>query len=106
MNTFLKAESADTYQIGFNSFTHEILNDSDTLGFKMLYYDTKVKNYIYNRRYWQKADDAIFLMQLNDDEKAKFHGVELEFKYDTGFFILYYLILIKNPSIIFQIQNL
>ncbi|MGI7371146.1 TonB-dependent receptor domain-containing protein [Campylobacter coli] len=86
MNTFLKAESADTYQIGFNSFTHEILNDSDTLGFKMLYYDTKVKNYIYNRRYWQKADDAIFLMQLNDDEKAKFHGVELEFKYDTGFF--------------------
>lgn len=52
----------------------------------MLYYDTKVKNYIYNRRYWQKADDAIFLMQLNDDEKAKFHGVELEFKYDTGFF--------------------
>lgn len=86
MNTFLKAESADTYQIGFNSFAHEILNDSDTLGFKVLYYDTKVKNYIYNRRYWQKADNAIFIMQLNDDEKAKFHGVELEFKYDTGFF--------------------
>lgn len=86
MNTFLKAESADIYQIGFNSFAHEILNNNDILGFKMLYYNARVKNYIYNRRYWQKTDGAIFLMQLNDDQRAKFHGVELEFKYDAGFF--------------------
>ncbi|MCW1359773.1 TonB-dependent receptor [Campylobacter sp. CCS1377] len=86
MNTFLKQESANTYQIGFNSFTHGLLKDDDTFGLKVLYYDTSVKNYIYNRRYWQKADDAIFVMQLNDDEKAKFNGVELEFRYDMGVF--------------------
>lgn len=86
MNTLLKQEDAYTYQIGFNSFAHNILKDEDTLGFKLLYYNTDVKNYIYNRRYKLKADDSIFVMQLNDNEKAKFHGAELEFKYDMNHF--------------------
>lgn len=90
INSNLKAEQADTYQIGFNSFYHGLLSDNDILGFKALFYYTSVKNYIYNREYYLSDDNtgdyAMFLAQLNDDERAKFHGVELEFKMDFGFF--------------------
>lgn len=90
MNTFLEPEQADTYQAGFNSFYHGLFADDDTFGFKALYYYTRVKNYIYNRWYYHNTQDEYesdsFLRQINDDSAAYFWGVELEFKYDVGFF--------------------
>lgn len=85
MNTGLKAEIAKTYQIGFNSHEQDIFTHDDFLGFKILYYDTKVKNYIYDRRY-NYPNTEIFVIQLNDKDISKFRGVELEFKYDMGIF--------------------
>lgn len=81
INTLLKPETSKTFQIGFNSFKHDLLNDQDTFGLKMLYYKTNVDDYIYDRAL---VLGGLFFARDNTD--AKFEGFEIETSYDTGWF--------------------
>ena len=88
----LKNEKAKTWQIGFNGFKSDLLKNGDVFGFKTLYYNTKIKNYIHTvgvPRY--KPDNADPLdyphLEFNNYNKVvKKRGIELEFTYDAGFF--------------------
>ncbi|NDJ27028.1 TonB-dependent receptor, partial [Campylobacter sp. MIT 12-8780] len=83
INVFLKPESATTYQIGFNSFFKGFLLDQESFtGFKVVYFHTKIKNYIYDA--WDNPDNPVFVPRLNDE--AKFQGMELEFNFDLNVF--------------------
>ncbi|WP_122873615.1 TonB-dependent receptor domain-containing protein [Campylobacter showae] len=87
INTGLKPETAKTYQIGFNSHKHGIFSDDDVFGLKAVYYNTKIKNFIYDRiiGYTNAGGDVtMFLARLND--KATLKGFELEFLYDMDVF--------------------
>lgn len=83
VNPFLEPEEAKTWQIGFNSFKHDMLFDNDRFGLKILYYNTHVDDYIYNKAFY--TTDA-FMLHLNQQEVTKFRGIEAEISYDTGGF--------------------
>lgn len=89
----LKNEKAKTWQLGFNGFKSDLLKNGDVFGFKTLYYNTKIKNYIHTvgvPRY--KPDNAADELDYphiefnNYDKVVKKRGIELEFTYDAGFF--------------------
>ncbi|TLD94363.1 TonB-dependent receptor [Helicobacter saguini] len=90
INPYLKPETADTFQVGFNGYKHGVFTSKDTLGYKAAYYYTNVKNYIYNKGFF--VEDATtgeaqsFIMHLNWENLARFQGIELEFNYDIGYF--------------------
>ena len=48
VNTALKPEQANTYQIGFNTFKKGIFKPDDVLGFKLVAYRSRINNYIHN----------------------------------------------------------
>ncbi|MGP1527715.1 MAG: TonB-dependent receptor domain-containing protein [Campylobacter sp.] len=81
INRDLRAESADTFGIGFNAYKHGNFFEDDIFGLKFTFFRSKVSDYIYNR-YWKKG---YYLRWINDDEKANFRGFEIESKYDAGF---------------------
>ncbi|MGX2974532.1 TonB-dependent receptor domain-containing protein [Ursidibacter arcticus] len=108
MNPFLRPEKAQTYQIGFNTFKHNWLTDTDKLGIKLLYYRSKIKNFISSDMFYiginQESGfltndiNAIssngvegaggvygFQAQIatNSPTPVKTSGVELELNYDT-----------------------
>lgn len=85
VNPFLKPEVAKTWQIGFNSYKQNLLLDDDTFGFKILYYNTKVDDFIYNKSFY--TTDA-FMIHLNQTELTKFSGVEAQISYDARKFYL------------------
>jgi len=88
----LKNEKAKTWQIGFNGFKSDLLKNGDVFGFKTLYYNTKIKNYIHTvavPRYKPDNADPLDYPHLefnNYDKVVKKRGIELEFTYDAGFF--------------------
>lgn len=89
INPFLKPETANTYQVGFNGYKHAVFTSKDTLGYKAVYYYTQVQNYIYNKGFYVEdsaGNGQSFIMHLNWEELARFQGVELELNYDMGYF--------------------
>ncbi|WP_434524537.1 TonB-dependent receptor domain-containing protein [Photorhabdus asymbiotica] len=48
MNPFLKGETANTYEIGFNSFRPDLIVKGDIFRLKAAWYHSKVNNYILN----------------------------------------------------------
>ncbi|NDJ28166.1 TonB-dependent receptor, partial [Campylobacter sp. MIT 19-121] len=92
LNTGLRPELANTYQIGFNSFTQGLLYEDDSFGFKAVYYYTHIKDYIYNQNVINSdnfgppnyGENDFLLLPLNT--KAIFSGIEAELRYDMGFF--------------------
>lgn len=75
INTGLKPESANTFQMGFNSFRHNAKNS--TLGLKALFYYSNIQNYIYDSYIkMSNSSDGWLLLPLNN--KARFYGFELE----------------------------
>ncbi|PSM53317.1 TonB-dependent receptor [Campylobacter blaseri] len=85
VNPFLKPEVAKTWQIGFNSFKHGLLSDNDSFGFKVLYYKTKVDDYIYNKSFYTTDK---FTLHLNSANTVTLKGVEAELSYDMGSFFV------------------
>ncbi len=83
INPFLKPEEAKTWQIGFNSYKHGLFNNHDIFGFKVVYYKTDIKNYIYDKAFY--INDS-FIMNLNREDNTEFKGFEVELSYDVGFF--------------------
>lgn len=90
INPYLKPETADTYQIGFNSFQRGLLTKDDSLGLKLLYYHSRIQNYIYNDAFYvedsSSSQTSQFIMFLNSNDTAIFNGVELEINYDMPYF--------------------
>ncbi|MDU6826838.1 MAG: TonB-dependent receptor [Campylobacter sp.] len=85
INTALRPEKTQTWQIGFNSYKHGLFADDDVFGLKAVYYRSKVKDFIYDRLLmFDTPDMTMFLARLNDE--AKFRGFELELTYDIGYF--------------------
>ncbi|TKX28665.1 TonB-dependent receptor [Campylobacter sp. MIT 12-5580] len=86
INTGLRPEFSDTYQIGFNSFKHGLISEHDVFGFKATYFYTDVKDYIYNKSIGNindTADSPLLFLSFNGE--AKFSGIESELYYDAGF---------------------
>lgn len=83
INTKLKEEKAKTYQIGINGYDENILFDDDVLGYKVVYYNTKIKDFIYDR---VMIDPVFSTIRFNNKDNATLKGVELSFSYDIGVF--------------------
>ena len=89
----LQNEKAKTWQLGFNGFKSDLLKNGDVFGFKTLYYNTKIKNYIHTVAIPRigNSDDPDYqqyphLEFNNYDRVVKKRGIEVEFTYDGGFF--------------------
>ena len=87
VNPFLKPEKAMTYQGGFNGFKEGVIfkkqNLKDSLGYKILGYYTRVKDYIYSEAFFTTDNMIMF---VNSTKLATFYGFELEAKYDSKYF--------------------
>ncbi|PSM53227.1 TonB-dependent heme/hemoglobin receptor family protein [Campylobacter blaseri] len=85
INTMLKPEKSKTWQIGFNSFKDGLFQSNDFFGFKFVYYNTDVEDFIYDRMLLLSGKDStLFTARMNG--KAKLKGYEFEISYDNGAF--------------------
>lgn len=98
MNPHLKPETANTYEIGFNTFTHGLLTDTDTLGIKALYFKSNIKDYIHSQSFYLRTDTGTLTNDINEPTSSDFHaqisinspntvtskGYEVQASYDTG----------------------
>lgn len=104
MNPFLKGETAETYQAGFNANAHDLLFKQDSFQLKAVYFESKIKNYISSQSYmvcsnrqkcnrsqttqeeWDNADvNVAMILYSNAYEPVRSRGVEVEAMYDAGF---------------------
>jgi hemoglobin/transferrin/lactoferrin receptor protein len=104
MNPFLKGETAETYQAGFNANAHDLLFKQDSFQLKAVYFESKIKNYISSQSYmvcsnrqkcnraqtsqeeWDNADvNVAMTLYSNSYEPVRSRGVEVEAMYDAGF---------------------
>ncbi|CAI0722668.1 TonB-dependent receptor domain-containing protein [Serratia quinivorans] len=104
MNPFLKGETAETYQAGFNANAHDLLFKQDSFQLKAVYFESKIKNYISSQSYmvcsnrqkcnraqtsqeeWDNADvNVAMTLYSNSYEPVRSRGVEIEAMYDAGF---------------------
>lgn len=96
VNTALKPEQSDTYQLGFNTYKKGLFTQDDVLGVKLVGYRSFIKNYIHNvYGEWWKNDVPIWadsngfrftIAHQNYKPIVKKSGVELEINYDMGRF--------------------
>jgi hemoglobin/transferrin/lactoferrin receptor protein len=107
MNPFLKGESANTWQLGFNTDMHELLARQDRLQLKAVFFESRIKNYIYSEKFkifqeggrlskgeagedkWNNGDIVGEFSHLtvytNAPNAVRSRGIELEALYDAGF---------------------
>ncbi|HHF6576905.1 TPA: TonB-dependent receptor [Haemophilus influenzae] len=97
VNTALKPEQSDTYQLGFNTYKKGLFTQDDVLGVKLVGYRSFIKNYIHNVYgvWWRDgvvptwADSTGFRFTIahqNYQPIVKKSGAELELNYDMGRF--------------------
>lgn len=97
VNTALKPEQSDTYQLGFNTYKKGLFTQDDVLGIKLVGYRSFIKNYIHNVYgvWWRDgvvptwADSNGFRFTIahqNYKPIVKKSGAELEINYDMGRF--------------------
>ncbi|HHF3861859.1 TPA: TonB-dependent receptor, partial [Haemophilus influenzae] len=96
VNTALKPEQSDTYQLGFNTYKKGLFTQDDVLGVKLVGYRSFIKNYIHNVYgvWWRDgvptwADSNGFRFTIahqNYKPIVKKSGAELEINYDMGRF--------------------
>ncbi|HHE9475660.1 TPA: TonB-dependent receptor [Haemophilus influenzae 10810] len=97
VNTALKPEQSDTYQLGFNTYKKGLFTQDDVLGIKLVGYRSFIKNYIHNVYgvWWRDgkvptwADTNSFRFNIahqNYQPIVKKSGAELELNYDMGRF--------------------
>lgn len=76
VNPALKPERAKTWQVGFNAFGHNLVKN-DVFGLKVLYYHTKVKDYIYNENFYLTDASGYghsFILHLNNPDTTTFQA--------------------------------
>ncbi|WP_350305318.1 TonB-dependent receptor domain-containing protein [Photorhabdus viridis] len=103
MNPFLKGETSDTYQIGFNSFRPDLIVKGDTFRLKASWYQSKIKDYILSEiwlicgnRKTCRADSSVDYDTVDPNIKmyiyhnsltpVKISGYEISADYDAGIF--------------------
>lgn len=96
VNTALKPEQSDTYQLGFNTYKKGLFTQDDVLGVKLVGYRSFIKNYIHNvygvwwrdgMPTWAKTNGFEYtIAHQNYKPIVKKSGVELEINYDMGRF--------------------
>lgn len=97
VNTALKPEQSDTYQLGFNTYKKGLFTQDDVLGIKLVGYRSFIKNYIHNVYgvWWRNgvvptwANSTRFRFTIahqNYQPIVKKSGAELEINYDMGRF--------------------
>ncbi|CWW58644.1 TonB-dependent receptor domain-containing protein [Haemophilus influenzae] len=97
VNTALKPEQSDTYQLGFNTYKKGLFTQDDVLGVKLVGYRSFIKNYIHNVYgvwwrdgvvpTWADSNDFRFtIAHQNYQPIVKKSGAELELNYDMGRF--------------------
>lgn len=97
VNTALKPEQSDTYQLGFNTYKKGLFTQDDVLGIKLVGYRSFIKNYIHNVYgvWWRNgvvptwASNNGFRFNIahqNYQPIVKKSGAELELNYDMGRF--------------------
>lgn len=97
VNTALKPEQSDTYQLGFNTYKKGLFTQDDVLGIKLVGYRSFIKNYIHNVYgvWWRNgvvptwASSTRFRFTIahqNYQPIVKKSGAELEINYDMGRF--------------------
>ncbi|RDF11872.1 TonB-dependent receptor [Haemophilus paraphrohaemolyticus] len=97
VNTPLKPERAETYQLGFNTYKKGVFTKEDILGVKVVGYRSFIKNYIHNV-YGDWSRDGVIpewarlngfrltIAHQNYQPIVKKSGAELELNYDMGRF--------------------
>lgn len=97
VNTALKPEQSDTYQLGFNTYKKGLFTQDDVLGVKLVGYRSFIKNYIHNVYgvwwrdgvvpTWASSNGFRFnIAHQNYQPIVKKSGAELELNYDMGRF--------------------
>ncbi|AHG78596.1 Heme utilization protein [Mannheimia varigena USDA-ARS-USMARC-1312] len=87
VNTALQPEQAKTTQFGINGLKEGVFSEKDKLGFKVLFYNTHLKNYIYNIQHTAVGSaPGLFIFHKNYEKPVNTKGIELEFSYDIGSF--------------------
>lgn len=97
VNTALKPEQSDTYQLGFNTYKKGLFTQDDVLGIKLVGYRSFIKNYIHNvygdwsrdgvMPEWAKLNGfRLTIAHQNYQPIVKKSGAELELNYDMGRF--------------------
>ncbi|HHF4363895.1 TonB-dependent receptor [Haemophilus influenzae] len=97
VNTALKPEQSDTYQLGFNTYKKGLFTQDDVLGIKLVGYRSFIKNYIHNVYGvwwrngtvpdWAATNGFRFnIAHQNYQPIVKKSGAELELNYDMGRF--------------------
>ncbi|WP_105892505.1 TonB-dependent receptor domain-containing protein [Haemophilus influenzae] len=97
VNTALKPEQSDTYQLGFNTYKKGLFTQDDVLGIKLVGYRSFIKNYIHNvYGDWSKGGVTpiwatvngfrLTIAHQNYQPIVKKSGAELELNYDMGSF--------------------
>lgn len=97
VNTALKPERAETYQLGFNTYKKGVFTQDDVLGIKVVGYRSFIENYIHNV-YGDWSRDGVLpewasvngfrltIAHQNYQPIVKKSGAELELNYDMGRF--------------------
>lgn len=97
VNTALKPEQSNTYQLGFNTYKKGLFTQDDVLGIKLVGYRSFIKNYIHNVYGvwwrngtvpdWAATNGFRFnIAHQNYQPIVKKSGAELELNYDMGRF--------------------
>lgn len=97
VNTALKPEQSDTYQLGFNTYKKGLFTQDDVLGVKLVGYRSFIKNYIHNVYGvwwrdgvvpdWANSNGFRFtIAHQNYQPIVKKSGAELEINHDMGRF--------------------
>ncbi|TCP97649.1 hemoglobin/transferrin/lactoferrin receptor protein [Cricetibacter osteomyelitidis] len=95
VNTKLKPEQAQTYQIGFNSAKEGLFSDNDRFGLKLVFYRSKIKDYIHNvygfwgsePPDWSKINSYLYTVHFQNYRRpVRKKGLELELSYDNSRF--------------------
>lgn len=97
VNTALKPEQSDTYQLGFNTYKKGLFTQDDVLGIKLVGYRSFIKNYIHNvygdwsrdgvMPEWARLNSfRLTIAHQNYQPIVKKSGAELELNYDMGHF--------------------
>lgn len=86
INPFLKKEKALTSQVGINGFANDMILDNDEFGYKVVAYKTKIKDYIYNKKFELDEFGNSATLYLNYDKDVTIKGLELSTSYDSKYF--------------------
>ncbi len=87
-NPFLKPESSQSWEVGFNILKENLLADGDALGAKVSYFDTRIDDFVFLGIDLQRPGVGISSLgttaYVNDQSSTRFRGVEYQLDYDTG----------------------